>query len=144
MNNNGILYDDNIIARAEYIWLDGATPTQGLRSKTRIVSLAKDAEIGPGSFPVWSYDGSSTYQASGDDSDLLLQPVRCVLDPIRGGRNYLVMCEVLNEDGTPHATNERAALRAALDNGGADEDPVVGFEQEYTLFRDGRPLGFPE
>ena len=75
--------------------------------------------------------------------DLILRPVNFVSDPIRGPGNYLVMCEVFNPDGTPHSTNGRARLRAALANGGAEQDPWIGFEQEYTLFADGRPLGFP-
>jgi glutamine synthetase len=53
------------------------------------------------------------------------------------------MCEVLNADGTPHPTNTRAELRSVLERGAAREEPWVGFEQEYTLFRAGAPLGFP-
>jgi glutamine synthetase len=49
----------------------------------------------------------------------------------------LVMCEVYNADGTAHASNDRATI---LD----DPDAWFGFEQEYFLYQDGRPLGFPE
>jgi glutamine synthetase len=49
----------------------------------------------------------------------------------------LVMCEVYGADGTPHASNDRATI---LD----DPDAWFGFEQEYFLYQDGRPLGFPE
>ena len=52
--------------KAEYIWIDGYTPTANLRSKTKIVE-------GPvsdlGDLPDWAFDGSSTEQASGDNSD---------------------------------------------------------------------------
>lgn len=133
-----------MLSQAEYIWLDGAVPTQQLRSKTRILSMTGMAEPSLASFPEWGYDGSSTNQAAGGDSDLVLRPVAVASDPIKGPGNFLVMCEVFNPDGTPHATNGRARLRAALANGGADQDPWVGFEQEYTLFSAGRPLGFPE
>jgi glutamine synthetase len=86
------------ITQAEYIWLDGAAPVQRLRSKSRIVALsAKDPVIE--TFPEWSFDGSSTYQASGHDSDLLLRPVRFIKDPLRGEGNYLVLCEVLTLTG---------------------------------------------
>ena len=132
-----------MLCRAEYIWMDGEQPTQQLRSKTRIVDVA-DGEVGPEQFPEWSYDGSSTYQADGNDSDLLLRPVRVVRDPLRGGSDFLVLCEVLSSDGRPHATNTRAALRELLEAGAHAEECWVGFEQEYTLYRDGRPLGFPE
>ena len=131
------------IARAEYIWLDGAQPTRGLRSKTRILALPAEGLPAPADLPVWSFDGSSTAQAPGDASDLLLQPVRVVPDPFRGGRDVLVLCEVACEDGAPHPSNTRAGLRDVLDAGGADEEPLIGFEQEYTLYRGGAPLGWP-
>lgn len=131
-----------MINMAEYIWMDGAKPTQKLRSKTRMLDLPKEVTVD--SFPEWSYDGSSTYQASGDSSDLALKPVCFVRDPLRGDGNYLVMCEVFNPDGTPHETNTRADLRRVLDAGAAQEEPWFGFEQEYTLFRKRTPLGWPD
>lgn len=126
---------------AEYIWLDGCQPTQGIRSKGRAVQVPNNPR--PSDFPTWSFDGSSTEQASGEDSDCLLRPVTVAPDPLRGEGNYLVLCEVFNADGTEHATNQRAALRQALDSAGPEADPWIGFEQEYTIYRDGRPLGFP-
>jgi len=129
--------------RAEYIWLDGAEPTKQLRSKTRILQIQDGAKPQLGDFPNWGFDGSSTSQAPGKDSDLTLQPVNFVIDPIRGAPNVLVMCEVLNFDGSPHATNTRATLRHQMDNGGRDHDVWVGVEQEYTLFQNGRPLDWP-
>lgn len=126
---------------AEYIWLDGTEPTQQLRSKARFVALP-DAPAAS-DFPGWGFDGSSTGQAAGDDSDCLLEPVHIAHDPRRGKGNYLVLCEVLNADGTPHCTNHRAELRRTLDTAGAGAQPWAGFEQEYTLYHAGRPLGFP-
>lgn len=129
--------------QAEYIWLDGATPTQRLRSKTRIVQLPERDVLTADDFPSWSYDGSSTYQAAGGDSDMILQPVNFVDDPLRGTGNYLVMCEVFNPDGTPHDTNRRARLRDIMSSMAAEEDPWIGFEQEYAFIQNGKPLGFP-
>jgi glutamine synthetase len=51
---------------------------------------------------------------------------------------------VFNADGSAHVSNSRSGLRAALDAGGQEIDPWIGFEQEYTMFQDGRPLGWPE
>jgi len=127
---------------AEYLWLDGDRPTQQIRTKTRVMATPEDSDVHLGCFPAWSFDGSSTYQSEGGDSDLLLQPVRFVPDPLRGEGNYLVLCEVQNSDGTPHDSNTRARLRYAV-LGTAADAPLVGIEQEYTLFRDNRPLGFP-
>ncbi len=126
---------------AEYIWLDGSQPTQELRSKARVVSVPENPD--PSDFPQWSFDGSSTYQAPGDDSDCILVPVRVANDPGRGPGNHLVLCEVQTADERPHSTNKRALLRGILDAAGSDAAPWAGFEQEYTILRDGRPLGFP-
>ena len=131
------------IQQAEYIWLDGATPVQRLRSKSRIIALSNNDPITIKSFPNWSFDGSSTYQAGGNDSDLLLKPVSFIKDPMRGADNFLVLCEVFNSDGTPHITNTRARLRRVLEEGAAQSESWIGFEQEYTLMKGNSPLGFP-
>jgi glutamine synthetase len=121
-------------AKLEYIWLDGYVPTQSLRSKTKIV---KDFSGKLEDCPVWSFDGSSTEQAEGGSSDCLLKPV--AIFPDAGRKNgWLVMTEVLNPDGSPHVSNGRALID---DN---DADFWFGFEQEYTLWQNGKPLGFPE
>jgi glutamine synthetase len=121
--------------KAEYIWIDGTEPTAKLRSKTKIVADSRD-------LPIWGFDGSSTDQAPGDQSDCVLQPVFSCPDPIRGGDNVLVLCEVLNTDMTPHASNTRAAC-AEVASKFKDQDPIFGIEQEYTFFKGGRPYGFP-
>ena len=126
---------------AEYIWLDGDAPTQQLRSKARIVQVPSNPVASD--FPQWSFDGSSTGQASGEDSDCLLQPVRVARDPSRGSGAHLVLCEVMNPDGSPHSTNQRSRLRNVLAAVGAGADPWVGFEQEYTIYQGDRPVGFP-
>lgn len=130
------------IYTAEYIWIDGSEPTQGLRSKARILPSINIPKIED--FPEWSFDGSSTNQAEGSDSDCILKPVNFVEDPLREN-GFLVLCEVFNADGvTPHKTNSRALLREVLDKGAAEHDLWAGFEQEYTLFEGHRPLGWPE
>ncbi len=121
--------------KAEYIWIDGTEPTAKLRSKTKIV-----ADGAP--LPIWGFDGSSTNQAPGDKSDCVLQPVFTCPDPIRGGDNVLVLCEVLYTDMTPHISNTRAACTEVATRY-KDQEPIFGIEQEYTFFKDGRPYGFP-
>src|SRR5215470_685428 len=128
------------IQQAEYIWLDGARPTQRLRSKSRIIALSENDPVSIESFPDWSFDGSSTYQSSGNNSDLFLKPVRFLKDPLRVADNFLVLCEVFNADGSAHATNTRAGLRLIMDAGGAQAEPWIGFEQEYTLLNGTNPL----
>jgi glutamine synthetase len=121
--------------KAEYIWIDGTEPTARLRSKTKVLPDGAD-------LPIWGFDGSSTNQAPGSNSDCVLRPVFSCPDPIRGGANKLVMCEVLLPDMTPHPTNSRAEL-APIAERFASQEPLFGIEQEYTFFKDGRPHGFP-
>ena len=64
--------------------------------------------------PEWSFDGSSTNQAEGSSSDCILKPVKLYQDPLRNGFSYLVMCEVMNPDGTPHKTNTRSGKGGRL------------------------------
>ena len=129
----------------EYIWIDGASPTHKLRSKSRVLSLnKKPEEVQLSDFPDWGFDGSSTYQAKGSDSDLVLKPVNFVLNPLRGSDSFLVMCEVFKPDGSAHKTNTRAELRRVLSAGAKQEEPWFGVEQEYTLFKDRTPLGWPD
>jgi len=122
-------------AKLEYIWLDGYEPTQSMRSKTMVRS---DFGGTVEECPMWSFDGSSTRQADGGDSDCLLKPVAIYPDPARLN-GYLVMCEVLDADGTPHASNGRATIDDD------DDDFWFGFEQEYFLWdpETNLPLGFP-
>jgi glutamine synthetase len=119
--------------KLEYIWLDGYEPTPNLRSKTKIVAFQGEPALE--NVPVWNFDGSSTRQAEGSSSDCFLQPVALFPDPGRANA-MLVMCEVLLPDGTPHPSNSRASIPD-------DPDAWFGFEQEYFLFKDSRPLGFP-
>jgi glutamine synthetase len=123
------------MSKLEYIWLDGYEPTQSLRSKTQIRNnFGGTLE----ECPIWSFDGSSTEQADGADSDCLLKPVAIFPDPGRHDA-YLVMTEVLNADGSAHASNGRATIEED------DDDYWFGFEQEYFLWdvMTDLPPGFP-
>lgn len=128
-------YTHMVKFKLEYIWLDGYEPTANLRSKTLIREFKSFPT--PAELPLWGFDGSSTRQAEGRSSDCVLKPVACYPDSTR--RNgVLVMSEVLMPDGkTPHPSNSRATI---------PEDPGAwfGFEQEFFLYQDGKPLGFPE
>ncbi len=119
--------------KLEYIWLDGYQPEPNLRSKTKIVP---SEPVSVGDCPEWSFDGSSTEQAEGSSSDCLLKPVRMIHDPKRKNAS-LVLCEVLNADGSAHPTNIRGTFED-------DPDLWCGFEQEYTIMSGDRPLGFPK
>ena len=119
--------------KLEYIWLDGYEPHPNLRGKTKVVEF--DGFPTLEELPQWGFDGSSTQQADGSDSDCMLQPVAVYPDASRTN-GALVMCEVLLPDGTPHPTNARARVPD-------DPDTWFGFEQEYFFYKGGAPLGFP-
>lgn len=57
------------------------------------------------------------------------RPCAIYPDPIRGGDNVLVMCEVLDPEGSPHATNTRALLADLLTDDIKAQEPMYGFEQ---------------
>lgn len=120
--------------KLEYIWLDGKTPVPELRGKTKIVDFDSTPILAD--VPLWGFDGSSTMQAEGKSSDCLLKPVALYPDAARNN-GFIVLCEVMLPDGTPHPTNTRST---------APDDPEFwfGFEQEYFLYKDGKPLGFPK
>ncbi|MCF7809238.1 MAG: glutamine synthetase beta-grasp domain-containing protein [Candidatus Marinimicrobia bacterium] len=126
--------------KAEYIWIDGHKPTSKLRSKTKVINgpVASLDDV-----PEWGFDGSSTMQAAGHDSDRALHPVAYYPDPIRGGDNILVMNEVRYPDGKTHESNKRAGL-VALAEKHAAEEAWYGIEQEYTFFQGRSPLGWPD
>ncbi|MGA8672091.1 MAG: glutamine synthetase beta-grasp domain-containing protein [Terracidiphilus sp.] len=120
--------------KLEYIWLDGKKPIPELRGKTQLKDFEKPPTLAD--LPLWGFDGSSTMQAEGKSSDCILKPVAFYPDGSRKDA-YIVLSEVMHPDGTPHSTNMRATTED-------DPDLWLGFEQEYFLYKDGRPLGFPE
>jgi len=119
--------------KLEYIWLDGYEPVANLRGKTLVKEFPEFPTLED--VPNWGFDGSSTRQAEGHSSDCVLKPVGVYVDGSKENA-AIVLCEVMLPDGSPHSTNTRATI---LD----DPDTWFGFEQEYFLYQDGAPLGFP-
>ncbi|CAI2347908.1 unnamed protein product [Caenorhabditis sp. 36 PRJEB53466] len=126
--------------QATYVWIDGTG--EHLRSKTRTFEKGAPASIEH--YPIWNYDGSSTGQAEGVDSDRYLRPVAVFPDPFLGGSNKLVMCDTLDHEMKPTKTSHRdycAGVMKAV----ADSHPWFGMEQEYLIVdRDEHPLGWPK
>jgi glutamine synthetase len=125
--------------KLEYLWLDGCNPTQ-IRSKTKIV---KSFGRNGGEAPIWGFDGSSTQQAEGNSSDCVLKPVRVYPNPLDTDSS-IVLCEVWNVNDTPHKTNTRRELEETFVDLESDIDEWVGFEQEYTLYENNKPYGWPD
>ncbi|KAF2750032.1 hypothetical protein M011DRAFT_465680 [Sporormia fimetaria CBS 119925] len=123
---------------AEYVWIDGSN---GLRSKSKTLNK-KPSKVED--LPEWNFDGSSTGQAPGNDSDVLLRPVAFYPDPFRLGDNILVMCETYGPDGKPNRYNFRHDAALLMD-AHAQHEFWFGLEQEYTLLDfQGWPYGWPK
>ncbi|PCI28628.1 glutamine synthetase [Candidatus Wolfebacteria bacterium] len=135
----------------EYIFLDGYK-TPNLRSKTYLIDYYHTFTGNRiDELPQKSFDGSSTKQAKGNNSDCILKPVYKCNNPFTEKDSYLVFCEVLNPDGSPHKTNTRHLINeneynSPVDsyNNSVDESEWFGFEQEYFLMENDKPIGFPE
>uniref|UniRef100_A0A8C6LB04 Glutamine synthetase n=1 Tax=Nothobranchius furzeri TaxID=105023 RepID=A0A8C6LB04_NOTFU len=124
--------------QAMYIWIDGTG--EGLRCKTKTLdSEPKSIE----DLPEWNFDGSSTYQSEGSNSDMYLIPSAMFRDPFRKDPNKLVLCEVLKYNRKPAETNLRITCNKVMEMVG-DQHPWFGMEQEYTILgTDGHPFGWP-
>jgi len=122
-----------------YVWIDGSG--EYLRFKTRTMDFfPKCAE----DCPEWNFDGSSTGQAEGSNSDVYLKPAALFADPFRKGNHRLLLCETLNYKRKPTDTNKRQTCNAVMERAKATH-PWFGIEQEYTLLdRDGHPWGWPK
>ncbi|ODM91144.1 Glutamine synthetase [Orchesella cincta] len=130
---------DENLSQLTYIWIDGTG--EYLRSKTRThYEIPKNVE----DLPIWNYDGSSTYQAEGSNSDVYLYPRAIYKDPFLQGNNRLVLCETFKYNKDPTDTNLRASCVEVM-NKAADQHPWFGIEQEYAILdRDLHPFGWPK
>lgn len=123
---------------AEYVWLDA---TQTCRSKTKVIPGKKGVTLAECSD--WNYDGSSTDQAPGEDSEVIIKPCAIYPDPFRGGHHVIVLCSTYTPKGEPLPTNTRHNA-AKIFAQKQELEPWYGIEQEYVMFKDGTPLGWPK
>ena len=112
----------------EYVWIGGTG--SDLRSKSKTYNFeVKSVE----DLDEWNYDGSSTYQATTENSEVVLKPVALFNDPFRGLPNKIVLCETYIND-KPTTTNFRHFAREIFTKENVEKhDPWFGFEQEYAV-----------
>ena len=131
-----------MITCVEYVWIGGQNE---LRSKTKVINGKVDSLR---DIPHWNYDGSSTGQAQGTDSEVVIVPRAIFKDPFRDKYNEhshkIVMCDTYTPDNEPLPNNHRVKAVETF-NRGLEEDPWFGLEQEYFLFdpNTNKPMGFP-
>lgn len=127
-----------------YVWLDS---DQQPRSKTRVLErdiVIVDGNIVLDNVPDWNYDGSSTEQAPGVDSEVTIKPVRACICPFRRKtENIIVLCECYGHDGKPIKTNTRHHANELFQSD-MIYNPWYGIEQEFFLkdMHTGNVLGF--
>ena len=127
---------DKIIV--EYIWLDNYSVKQ-IRNKTRIIeadtrkysSLSsyigniprtltdKDLSI----IPTWTFKGIHTNQ----DDICILKPIRLYKD-ITIENGYIALCEVYNDDNTPHKSNNRHNINNINSKTNIKQDFIISNE----------------
>lgn len=123
-----------------YVWIDGNKIDMRAKSRTLdfLPNYVKE-------LPIWNFDGSSTSQAEGTNSDVYLYPVAMYRDPFRLGNNKLVLCETYDHNKKATESNHRSSCNEAMERC-KDQKPWFGIEQEYILFDKEalRPFGWPK
>lgn len=124
----------------EYVWLDGSGNP---RSKTKVINKSTlEHKFKITNLPIWNYDGSSTGQADGSDSEVLIKPQRLYVNPFMPHYNgNIVICDTYNPDMTPHSTNSRFKAEEIFSKN-LDLKPLFGIEQEFFLQKGKDILGF--
>ena len=136
----------NYTCVAEYIWLDA---DKKFRSKTKVIPNFFSGVFSANTndihgYPKWDYDGSSTGQASGTSSEIIIVPVFVCDNPLLQdsvkniNSNHvimrkLVLCETFYIDGKPTSENTRHEAVTIFD-GCVEHKPWFGLEQEYFIF----------
>jgi glutamine synthetase len=125
----------------EYIWIGG---NGELRSKIKIEKNNVNCKINDNmadnlnndKFPEWNFDGSSTGQANGEDSEVILKPQRCYKNPFFKETYetiaYIVLCDTYLHSGEKTQTNTRYEANK-LFNEKLEQEPWYGLEQEYFI-----------
>lgn len=123
----------------EYVWIGG---NYELRSKTRVLHKIVESVD---DLPMWNFDGSSTSQAEGNDSEVIIKPRALFNDPFRGGDNKIVLCDTYKPNGDAVFNNHRIWAKEIFDQK-LEEEPWFGLEQEYFMIDPVtmKPLGYDQ
>jgi len=123
----------------EYVWIDG---NMNLRSKYRTIYNYDTVITTQLNVPKWNYDGSSTNQATTENSEVVLNPVAIYKNPfIRDVKSFMVLCDTYYQNNIgslePTATNHRFYASTIFKFKNLLE-PWYGIEQEYFMMA---PMG---
>tara|TARA_B100001093_G_scaffold517993_1_gene601287 strand:- start:46 stop:1170 length:1125 start_codon:yes stop_codon:yes gene_type:complete len=137
----------------EYVWLDNDS---NLRSKSRTIGskyllditlqeyLYKDLNKTKADQNIslkmqWSYDGSSTGQAPGDNSEIIIRPVYIIKNSYYNQKYnennyYIALCQTFNHNFEPLDNNNYFKLTKYMHKD-SEKIPYFGFEQEFFLMQ---------
>eukprot|EP00754_Rhynchopus_humris_P032056 Rhum_TRINITY_DN15375_c9_g1::Rhum_TRINITY_DN15375_c9_g1_i11::g.154636::m.154636/K01915/glnA, GLUL; glutamine synthetase len=127
---------------AEYFWVSGQNTYTDLRSKYKTVTNTAIETVTVEDLPVWNFDGSSTGQHRGSNTEIIIKPVALFPHPSLDNAKA-VLAECYYPDGTPEKGNTRHVAKKLFDEHKEDE-PMFGLEQEYFIYKDGKPYMWPE
>eukprot|EP00758_Cryptobia_borreli_P008731 Tbor_TRINITY_DN5413_c2_g1::TRINITY_DN5413_c2_g1_i2::g.24589::m.24589/K01915/glnA, GLUL; glutamine synthetase len=142
--------------RASYIWLSGKDSYLDIRGKDRTLYWTEEQCQSKGDalvaqFSDWNFDGSSTGQAKGKDTEIVVRPVAVFKSPftttvdVPNLLKFVVLCECYLPNGEPTPDNtRRKAMKVFSSKHAQEQEPWYGIEQEYFIMRNGRPIGWPE
>lgn len=113
--------------RYDYVWLDGEG---GVRTKTRYFPYGESIDHDKLS---WSYDGSSTGQATCSNSEVFLAPVRSYTRFDEG--RCILLCETYENvtKNSPHPSNKRHEAENVFKKLKHSSDPWFGYEMEFFI-----------
>lgn len=114
----------------EYVWLDSNNKFRS-KMRTHFYDEYKKDEI-----PLWNYDGSSTGQATVNNSEVLLKPVKRYKNPFMDNSD-IILCETYNytENGLLKPTdNNYRHYAEKIFNINKESNIWYGIEQEYFIF----------
>ncbi len=126
----------------EYVWNDGFGE---LRSKIRVINIPVEDDYGfikdelflTNKMFVWNYDGSSCNQATTENSEIILKPVKVYINPllkkeINHYRYFLLLCESVDKNGNPVNGCNYQYAKEVFDNHKVKSNDIwFGIEQEY-------------
>ena len=122
-----------------YIWTDAVGK---FRSKVRNLLIHNPSE--PRTPPRWNYDGSSTGQASTEESEVELVPIAVYSS--QTSKYTYVLCSTFKQNGAPTFENTHHMLSPAIQAWLIDNAVRLAFEQEFFIYdvRTGKPLRHEE
>lgn len=128
-----------MVTRLEYVWIDN---NYNLRSKVKV--MYNECIDSINNIPEWNYDGSSTNQSSGEDSEVIIKPQR-MFSSTKDPFHILVLCDTYTPKEEILKTNNRYNANEIF-NKKIEAKPWFGMEQEYFIIDPitNKPLGYDE